>query len=119
MRPLPVLAAIALLAPLALAGSAPSPSAQALPTTIDVTVFTGYVAPVVAIPLGGTVSFANIDFTGQHHTATTLYTTCTGCGFDTGHFVPGQTVTVTPKAAGTYLFKCQIHPWIYGVLVVQ
>jgi plastocyanin len=122
MRPsVLALAALALLAPFAAAVPAPgalAPSVAAVPgsATVDVTVLTGFVAPVTVIGVGGSVTWTNIDVTGQHHTATSFVGSP---HFDTGHVVPGQSYTIAFPASGVWAYHCQIHPWLVGVVVVQ
>jgi len=53
------------------------------------------------------------------HTFSSLASSGAG-HFSTGDVAPGATVTVSaPRAAGTYAFDCQIHPFMTGSLTVQ
>jgi plastocyanin len=46
--------------------------------------------------------------------------TADGGGFTTGDVAPGASVSVTaPSRTGTYPFRCSIHQYMTGVLVVQ
>lgn len=47
------------------------------------------------------------------HTAT-----ANGGGFDTGVIRPGHAAAVTFARAGTYVFHCEIHPFMHGRIIV-
>jgi plastocyanin len=64
------------------------------------------------VSAGTKVVFANRS--GVSHTATQ-----NGRGFDTGVIKPGKTASVTLKRAGTYVFHCEIHPFMHGKIVVE
>jgi len=39
--------------------------------------------------------------------------------FDSGLFAPSQTWSYTFTSAGTFQYFCTIHPWMYGVVIVE
>jgi plastocyanin len=67
----------------------------------------------LTVSAGTKVVFVN-QTRGTTHTATE-----NGGGFDTGRIRPGQAVSVTFKRPGTYVFHCQIHPFMHGKIVVK
>lgn len=65
----------------------------------------------LTVRAGTTVVFSNQS--RVTHTATE-----NGGGFDTGRIKPGRAASVTFKRPGTYVFHCQIHPFMHGKIVV-
>lgn len=59
---------------------------------------------------GARVVFANGDPTA--HTATRPGS------FETGHILPGHSVTVRLRHAGVYAYHCSIHSFMHGKIVV-
>ncbi|MCA1812363.1 MAG: hypothetical protein LC624_00240 [Halobacteriales archaeon] len=115
MRALLVLAVLALAAPLALAAQAPAPvAAVQVPSAVLMDLVTGFAPAVTVVPVGGSVTWTSVDFTLQHHTASG-----DSGQFDTGHVVPGQSVSVNFPTAGVITYHCQIHFWMRGVVVVN
>jgi plastocyanin len=68
---------------------------------------------VVAIPLGGSVSFPNLD--PIFHNA---FSNFNGQIFDVGLYKPGSSRTVTFKRAGVVRVFCNIHPQMSAVIAV-
>ena len=66
----------------------------------------------VTVNTGDTVTWTNAD--SAAHTAT-----ATGGAFDTGTIASGATASVTFTKAGTYAYKCAIHPRMTGTIVVK
>ncbi|MFI1737771.1 cupredoxin domain-containing protein [Streptomyces sioyaensis] len=63
---------------------------------------------------GGTVTVVNEDSTTHTVTANAAK------AFDTGSIGPGRTVTFkAPAKAGSYPFRCTIHPYMKGTLTVR
>jgi plastocyanin len=60
---------------------------------------------------GARIVFLNSDSTA--HTATRRG------GFDTGHILPGHSVAVRMRRAGVYSYRCTIHPFMRGKIVVR
>jgi plastocyanin len=70
----------------------------------------GFQPGTLTVDLGGQVTFVNLD--DDAHTAT-------GAGFDTGVIEPGQQVTITLDAPGSFPYACQIHPEMTGTVSVR
>jgi plastocyanin len=68
---------------------------------------------VVAIPVGGSVSFPNLD--PIFHNA---FSNFNGQIFDVGLYKPGSSRTVTFKRAGVVRVFCNIHPQMSAVIAV-
>ena len=68
---------------------------------------------VLAIPLGGTVEFPNLD--PIYHNA---FSNFSGQPFDIGLYPPGTKRTVRFKHAGVVRVFCNIHPAMSAVIVV-
>ena len=64
-----------------------------------------------SVPAGTAVTFANLD--AAPHTAT-----ADDGAFNTGRLEPGGEATVTLDAAGTYDYRCAIHPSMRATLTV-
>jgi plastocyanin len=60
---------------------------------------------------GGSVRFANRD--RAEHTATLAG------GFDTDGLAKGQSKTVVLRKAGTFVYRCDFHPFMTGRVVVK
>jgi plastocyanin len=67
--------------------------------------------PTLRIAKGGKVVFTNSS--PVTHTATS------GGSFNTGHIKPGKTIAVRFKHKGTFLYHCEIHPFMKGKIVVE
>ena len=68
---------------------------------------------VVAVPLGGTVDFPNLD--PIFHNA---FSNFAGQPFDVGYYQPGSTRSVTFKHPGIVRVFCQIHPLMSAIIAV-
>lgn len=66
--------------------------------------------PTLRIGAGGKVAFTNSS--GITHTATSS-------GFNTGRIKAGTTVVVRFRHKGTFLYHCEIHPFMKGKVVVE
>lgn len=66
--------------------------------------------PTLTVAVGSTITWTNSD--GAPHTAT-------GPGFDTGTLTRGQSGSATFSTPGQFNYRCNIHPNIQGVIVVQ
>ncbi|MGN6258112.1 MAG: cupredoxin domain-containing protein [Solirubrobacterales bacterium] len=67
--------------------------------------------PTLRVGRGGKVAFTNSS--PVTHTATSPG------HFDTGHIKPGETIVVRFKHKGTFLYHCEIHPFMKGKIVVE
>jgi plastocyanin len=65
----------------------------------------------IEVKVGGTVRFTNRDH--AEHTAT-----MTG-GFDTGRLSKGQSKVVVLRKAGTFVYRCDFHPFMTAKAVVK
>jgi plastocyanin len=72
-----------------------------------------FVPHVVAIPVGGTVDFPNLD--DIFHSA---FSNFNGQPFDTGMYAPGESPAVTFKHAGIVRVFCQIHSTMSAIIAV-
>jgi plastocyanin len=68
---------------------------------------------VVAVPVGGSVSFPNVD--PFYHNA---FSSFAGQPFDVGLYPPGTTKTILFKHAGIVRVFCQIHPTMSAIIAV-
>jgi plastocyanin len=98
-------------------GSAPTKSAAATggkgkTVTVDISMFAFRPSTVTVTP-GTTVAWTNQDSTA--HTATAN----NGTTFDTGSIQHGQTKTFTFTKPGTYAYRCAIHPFMNGTVIVK
>lgn len=64
---------------------------------------------IISVPTGTTVTWTNRD---------NITHTVTGSGFDSGRLDSGQTFSRTFSTAGTYDYKCSIHPNMSGTVAV-
>ena len=90
------------------AASTPAPSATPVLVTIKDFAF---VPAVVSIPVGGSVTFKNLDQAA--HTATDAKGS-----FDSGNLDTGKSFTETFKKAGVYNIVCTYHPSMHGIVAV-
>ncbi len=90
--------------------AAAEPSASATPVLVTIKDFT-YVPNVVTIPVGGSVTFKNLDQAA--HTATDAKGS-----FDSGNLDTGKSFTYTFKKAGVYNIICSYHPSMHGTVAV-
>ncbi len=67
----------------------------------------------IKVKKGTTVTWTNNDSVGHTVTATS------GGGFDSGTLDSGQSYSFTFTAAGTFSYKCNIHPDMMGTVIVQ
>jgi len=68
--------------------------------------------PMLSVAVGDTVTFTNED--GAPHTATAL-----DGSFDTGRLNRGGVAQVSIGTAGTFEYKCLIHPMMTGAISAQ
>lgn len=107
LRIVPILAA-GLLAVLPLAAQADSPPA---PPTVHIKNFM-FVPATVTVAPGTTVTFVNDD--EEPHTVTSNDKSFDSEGLDTN-----QKFTHTFTKAGTYLYFCEVHPYMHGTVIVK
>lgn len=69
----------------------------------------------ITVSVGATVTWANND-TLDH---TVSSTGASPVSFDSGIVPPGYTYTRTFDTAGTYTYKCNLHPDMTGTVIVQ
>jgi len=101
-------------------GGSKSPTTPTTPTGTIVSIVSGsstltttaYSPNPVNIAVGGTVSWMNNDNTA--HTAT-----ANNGGFDSGNIAPGASFSRTFTTAGSFPYKCTIHPGMVGTVNVQ
>jgi len=72
---------------------------------------TAYAPNPLTVSRGSSVIFVNNDTAS--HTATASGT------FDTGIIAPGGRATVTFQNAGTFGYRCTLHPNMVGTVIVQ
>ena len=72
-----------------------------------------YVPNVITIPVGGKVTWKNLD--SAAHTASST----DGKTFDTSLVNAGATASATIKTAGSYDYICIVHPWMKGKVIVK
>jgi plastocyanin len=102
--------AAALLAVLPLAAPADSPAAPATPT-VHIKNFM-FVPPTLTVAPGTTVTFVNDD--EEPHTVTSNDKSFDSEGLDTN-----QKFTHTFAKAGTYMYFCEVHPYMHGTVIVK
>src|SRR5215831_613712 len=73
---------------------------------------TAYAPNPVSIAVGGTVTWTNNDITT--HTAT-----ADNGSFSSGNIAPGASFSRTFSTAGSFTYKCTIHPNMVGTVNVQ
>jgi YVTN family beta-propeller protein len=93
---------------------APSaPSAPAASTAGGVSIANFAFSPAtLTVPAGQSVTFTNNDSVAHTSTAT-------NGSWDSGEIQPGASFTVTLQQPGTYTYRCSIHPFMQGTVVVQ
>jgi len=72
-----------------------------------------FVPHVLAIPVGGTVSFPNLD--PIYHNA---FSNFAGTRFDVGLYAPGTSQNVVFRTAGMVHVFCNIHPTMSAIIAV-
>ena len=92
------------------AAADPAPAASATPVVVNIKDF-AFVPAVVSIPVGGSVTFTNLD--QASHTATEAKGS-----FDSGNLDTGKSFTETFKKAGVYNIICSYHPSMHGIVAV-
>jgi plastocyanin len=100
--------AAALLAALPLAAPADSPAA---PTTVHIKNFM-FVPATITVAPGTTVTFVNDD--EEPHTVTSNDKSFDSEGLDTN-----QKFTHTFAKAGTFMYFCEVHPYMHGTVIVK
>src|SRR5262245_45402399 len=73
---------------------------------------TAYSPNPVTISVGGTITWTNNDSTT--HTAT-----ANDASFDSGSIAPGRTFSGTFWTAGSFAYKCTLHPGMVGTITVR
>jgi plastocyanin len=89
----------------------PPSFARAGDSTVGIANFKFKPTPLT-VQAGTKVSFDNRS--RVTHTAT-----ANGGAFDTGDIKPGEDASVTFKRPGTYVFHCEIHPFMHGKIIVK
>lgn len=108
--PLVVMALVTPLAAAALPSAEPEPALVGGPVTMNVV--TGYSPPVVVIRQGSSVTWKNTDTLA--HTVTSYL----GGPPDSGLMPPGLAFTATFGQPGASAYRCVLHPWMNGVVLV-
>ena len=86
-------------------------SSTTAPAAIAVNIANFAFAPAdVTVKVGQTVTWTNNDQMAH---------TVTGSTFDSGQIAPGATFSFTFAKAGTYDYKCSIHPSMTAKVTVQ
>jgi len=114
-----ILAGSALIASAACSSSS-SPTMPSTPSGNNVSIVTGasaltttaYSPNPIVLAIGGTATWKNNDSVA--HTATANDGT-----WDSGSIAPGGTFSRTFPAAGSFPYKCTIHPGMVGTVTVQ
>jgi len=73
---------------------------------------TAYSPNPVSVAVGGTVTWTNNDVTAHDATAD-------DGSFRSGTLAPGATFSKTFSTAGTFTYKCTIHPNMVGTVTVR
>ena len=102
--------AISLIAMLPLAANAQS-SAPASGPTVHIKNFM-FVPATLTVAPGTTVTFVNDD--DEPHTVTSTVKAFDSEGLDTN-----QTFKQTFAKAGTFLYFCEVHPYMHGTVIVK
>lgn len=68
----------------------------------------------ITVSVGTTVTWTNLD--GVVHTVTS---TGGPVSFDSGSLSQGQSWQFTFTQAGTYTYRCTLHPYMTGTVIVQ
>ena len=96
------------LAMVALLGASPTPP-MSTPITVHIKDF-AFHPPTLTITAGQTVRFINDDQDAH---------TVTGVGFDSEGLDTGDSWTHTFDKPGTYMYYCELHPYMKGTIVVR
>lgn len=64
----------------------------------------------VTIAMGGVVTWKNLDASAH---------TVTGKGFDSGNMSQNDTYAFTFLDKGTFTYKCAVHPYMEGTVIVK
>jgi plastocyanin len=88
---------------------APQPAA-ATPFTIVIEHY-GFSPKNLVVPQGATITWVNRD--GIRHDATAVGQ------WTTGTIMSGQSGSITATKAGTFQYKCTVHPDMHGTIVVE
>ncbi len=86
--------------------SAPAAPANAVDITMEFT------PSSLTVSVGETVTWTN------KHSMTHTATSDNG-SFDSGNLAPGETFSFTFETAGTYTYKCNVHPSMTGTIIVE
>ena len=73
---------------------------------------TAYSPNPVTVAVGGSVTWTNNDNTAHTSTAN-------GGAWNSGTIAPGRSYTMTFSSAGTFTYRCTIHPGMTGTVTVQ
>jgi plastocyanin len=73
---------------------------------------TAFAPNPVTVAVGGSVTWVNND-------NTTHTSTANGGSWNSGSLAPGRTFTMTFSSAGTFTYRCTIHPGMTGTVTVQ
>jgi plastocyanin len=71
---------------------------------------TAYAPSPVTIPAGGSVTWTNNDNTAH---------TTVGSTWSSVTIAPGAQYTTSFSTAGTYAYRCSLHPGMTGTVIVQ
>jgi plastocyanin len=111
MRSIAITVLIVVSAALSACGGGGNSAAQApASAAVDIAGFK-FKPATVTVKAGGTVRFTNRD--RAEHTATMT------SGFDTGGLAKGQSKAVVLRKAGTFVYRCDFHPFMTGEVVVK
>ena len=111
MRSLLVAGLIVLSAALSACGGG-GDSAPAAPASASVDIADFKFKPAtIELEAGGRLRFTNLD--RAEHTATLAG------GFDTDGLSKGRSKTVVLRKAGTFVYRCDFHPFMTGEVVVK
>jgi YVTN family beta-propeller protein len=91
----------------------PAPAAMAGDVQIHIRAFM-FAAQTVSVAAGRAVTWINDDVVPHTATAQTDH----GKLWDTGQVVPGSSMTVTMSKPGTYVYQCDVHPFMRGKVIV-
>jgi plastocyanin len=88
------------------------------PTTPEVKIVDfGYQTPALTVRVGTSVSWSNTGAAEHSVTSTSINATTTGA-WDSGKLATGQVFSHTFDAAGTFAYRCTVHPAMTGTITV-
>ncbi len=95
------------------APAAPTPTTTTIPAIAPLAIRNfAFLPSTLVVSVGTTVTVTNDDSVGHTWTSTTG-------AFNSGPLAPGASYSHTFTVAGTYPYRCDVHPFMTGTIVVQ